>query len=271
MLLKSDKAMDENIKVLFIGDIVGEPGYQILEDCLCDIISKYKIDFVIANAENISDGAGMLKRDVERLLKLPINTLTGGNHTFDKIQFNTFLDESNNILRPNNYPPGVFGKGYATFSIENKNCSICVINLLGRLYMRPNDCPFRSFDKVYNIIGNTAKIIIVDFHAETTSEKYAFAWYVDGRASAVLGTHTHIQTADEKILPKGTAYITDVGMTGPYDSVIGLEKLTSIRKFIYGTPQKHEVAKNDVHIAAVILTIDSVSGKSLKIERLFYP
>ncbi|MGC8858607.1 MAG: TIGR00282 family metallophosphoesterase [Ignavibacteria bacterium] len=271
MLQKNEQTMGENIKVLFIGDIVGEPGYKILKDCLSDIISQHKIDFVIANAENISDGAGMLKRDVERLLELPINTLTGGNHTFDKIQFNTVLNESVNILRPNNYPPGVFGKGYEVFKLENKNCSLCIINLIGRLYMKPNDCPFRSFDKVYNEIAKTTKIIIVDFHAEATSEKYAFAWYVDGRATAVLGTHTHIQTADEKILPKGTAYITDVGMTGPYDSVIGLEKSTSIRKFIYGTPQQHQVAENDTHIAGVILTIDSESGKSLKIDRFFHP
>lgn len=271
MLQKKEKVMAENIKILFIGDVVGETGYQILKAYLSDIISKHKIDFVIANAENISDGAGMIKRDVERLLELPINVLTGGNHTFDKIQFNTFLDESVNILRPNNYPPGVFGKGYAIFKIESKNRSLCVINLIGRLFMKPNDCPFRSFDKVYDVVEKKTKIIIVDFHAEATSEKYAFGWYVDGRASAVLGTHTHIQTADEKILPKGTAYITDVGMTGPYDSVIGLEKWTSIRKFIYGTPQKHQVAENDIHIAGVILNIDADSGKSLKIERVFYP
>lgn len=263
--------MVENIRVLFIGDIVGESGYRILKDHLSNIITQHKIDFVIANAENISDGAGMLKRDVQKLLELPIDVLTGGNHTFDKIQFNSSLNESDKILRPNNYPPGVFGKGYGIFSIKNKNCSLCVVNLIGRLYMKPNDCPFRSFDQVWKEVAEITKIIIVDFHAEATSEKYALGWYVDGRASAVLGTHTHIQTADEKILPGGTAYITDVGMTGPYDSVIGLDKATSIRKFIYGTPQKHLPAENDLHIAGAILTIDSEKGKSLKIERLFYP
>jgi metallophosphoesterase (TIGR00282 family) len=263
--------MPDTAKILFIGDIVGEPGFNITSSLLPGFITKYKIDFVIANGENISGGMGILEKDGNRLLSLPINVLTGGNHTLDKIQSHKFIHEAERILRPLNYPKGVYGNGMGIFSVKERGYKIAVINLLGRVFMKPLDCPFRSFDRVIDKIKETTKVVIVDFHAEATSEKIAFGTYADGRASAVLGTHTHIQTADDRIMAGGTAYITDTGMTGPYDSVIGMKKDSSVKRFIFGTPHKHEVATEEVKFAGIYLEIDILSGKALKIERILFP
>jgi 2',3'-cyclic-nucleotide 2'-phosphodiesterase len=263
--------LKEKINILFISDIIGEPGLNLVKSLLQSFITKYKIDFVIANAENISEGMGILEKDAKKLFELPIDVLTGGNHTMDKIQSHKFINDTPNLLRPNNYPRGAYGHGFGIFPVKNTDFKICVVNLQGRTYMKPIDCPFRSFDWIYEKTREETKIVIVDFHAETTAEKIAFGWYTDGKASAVLGTHTHIQTSDERILPQGTAYITDVGMTGSYDSVIGMKKESSIKRFIYGTPQKHEVATEDLRFAAVICEINSFSGKSTAIKRIFYP
>ena len=262
--------MSKTIKILFIGDIVGQPGYRMTKLVLPGIIEKENVDFVIANGENISDGMGILKRDSDELLGLPIDLLTGGNHTLDKIQSHKFINESRNILRPLNYPKGVYGSGYGIYTTKS-NAKIAVINLIGRVYMKPLECPFRAFDRVYEKIKGETNIIFVDFHAEATSEKIAFGWYADGKVSAVVGTHTHVQTADSRILPGGTAYITDVGMTGPYDSVIGMKKETSIKRYLFGTPFKHEVAEDDVKFAGVLIEIDTETGKSKKIERILKP
>ncbi len=262
--------MSKTIKILFIGDIVGQPGYRMTKLVLPGIIEKENVDFVIANGENISDGMGILKRDSDELLGLPIDVLTGGNHTLDKIQSHKFINESRNILRPLNYPKGVYGSGYGIYTTKS-NAKIAVINLIGRVYMKPLECPFRAFDRVYEKIKGETNIIFVDFHAEATSEKIAFGWYADGKVSAVVGTHTHVQTADSRILPGGTAYITDVGMTGPYDSVIGMKKETSIKRYLFGTPFKHEVAEDDVKFAGVLIEMDTETGKSKKIERILKP
>jgi len=262
--------MSKTIKILFIGDIVGQPGYRMTKLVLPGIIEKENVDFVIANGENISDGMGILKRDSDELLGLPIDVLTGGNHTLDKIQSHKFINESRNILRPLNYPKGVYGSGYGIYTTKS-NAKIAVINLIGRVYMKPLECPFRAFDRVYEKIKGETSIIFVDFHAEATSEKIAFGWYADGKVSAVVGTHTHVQTADSRILPGGTAYITDVGMTGPYDSVIGMKKETSIKRYLFGTPFKHEVAEDDVKFAGVLIEMDTETGKSKKIERILKP
>lgn len=262
--------MSKTVKILFIGDIVGQPGYKLTKLLLPGMIEKESIDFVIANGENISDGMGILKRDADELLSLPINVLTGGNHTLDKIQSHKFINESSNILRPLNYPKGVYGSGFGIFPVR-ENLKIAVINLIGRVYMKPLDCPFRAFDRIYEKIKAETNIIFIDFHAEATSEKIAFGWYADGKVSAVVGTHTHVQTADSRILPGGTAYITDVGMTGPYDSVIGMKKETSIKRYLFGTPFKHEVAEDDVKFAAVLLEIDTETGKSKTIKRILKP
>jgi 2',3'-cyclic-nucleotide 2'-phosphodiesterase len=263
--------MNKNLRILFIGDIVGESGYNIVNLLLNEYIEKEKIDFVIANGENITEGMGLLRKDAERLLSLKIDVLTGGNHTLDKIQSHKFIGESENILRPLNYPKGVYGQGYRIFHVKSKDLKIAVVSMIGRVFMKPLDCPFRAFDKIYERIKEETNIIFVDFHAEATSEKIAFGWYADGRASAVAGTHTHVQTADNRILPNGTAYITDVGMTGPYDSVIGMKKDGSIRRYIYGTPHKHEEADGDVKFAGIITEIDAETGKSKTIKRILHP
>ncbi|MFA5010423.1 MAG: TIGR00282 family metallophosphoesterase [Ignavibacteria bacterium] len=263
--------MNKNVRILFIGDVIGVPGFNMVKLVLPGLIEKEKIDFVIANGENISEGMGILKRDADTLLTLPINVLTGGNHTLDKIQSHKFIDESKNILRPLNYPKGVYGNGYGVFKASNKDVNIAVVNLIGRVFMKPLDCPFRAFDRLYEKIKEEAKVIFVDFHGEATSEKIAFGWYADGRASVVVGTHTHVQTADSRVLPKGTAYITDVGMTGPYESVIGMKADASIRRYIFGTPHKHEVADGDVRFAGIIADIDSETGKANSIKRILYP
>lgn len=263
--------MKEKINVLFIGDIIGDPGYNITVSLLPSLITKHKIDFVIANAENISSGMGVLEKDARKLLELPIDVLTGGNHTMDKIQSHKYLNEADRVLRPANYPRGAFGKGFGIYNVKDSAIKIGVVNLQGRVFMKPIDCPFRGYDWIYEKIKTETNIIIVDLHAETTAEKIAFGWHVDGRASAVFGTHTHIQTADSRVLPGGTAYISDVGMTGPYDSVIGMKKEASIKRFIYATPQKHEVAENDLRLSGVVCCIDPVNGKADSIERIFFP
>ena len=263
--------MNKNVRILFIGDVVGIPGFNIVKLLLPQFIEKEKIDFVIANGENISEGMGILKRDAETLLSLPINVLTGGNHTLDKIQSHKFIDESPNVLRPLNYPKGVYGNGYGIFKASEKDVKIAVVSLIGRVFMKPLDCPFKAFDRLYEKIKDEVKVIFIDFHGEATSEKIAFGWYADGRASVVVGTHTHVQTADSHVLPKGTAYITDVGMTGPYESVIGMKTDASIRRYIFGTPHKHEVAEGDVRFAGIIADVDSETGKANSIKRILYP
>ncbi len=263
--------MKETLNILFIGDVIGEPGFNLLKSLLPSYISKYKVDFVIVNSENISGGLGILEKDAKKLLGLDVDVLTGGNHTLDKIQTHKYLNEAEKVLRPINYPKGVYGKGYGIYEVKNTGVKICVSNFQGRIYMKPLDCPFRAFDSLYEKVKEITNIIIIDFHAEVTAEKIAFGWHCDGRASAVLGTHTHIQTADNRILPGGTAYITDVGMTGPYDSVIGMNKDTSLRRFIYQTPQKHTIAEGDLRFAAVVFAIDTNNGKAIKIERIFFP
>jgi len=263
--------LSETVNILFIGDVIGDPGYNILKSLLPGFITKYKIDFTIANAENITEGVGILQKDAVKLLDLGIDVLTGGNHTMDKIQTHKFISEAERLLRPLNYPRGAYGRGYGIFQVTGKMSKIAVINLQGRTFMKPIDCPFRSFDFIYEKIKNEARIIFVDFHAETTSEKIAFGWHSDGRVSAVIGTHTHVQTADERILPNGTAYLTDAGMTGPYDSVIGMKTESSLKRFIYATPQKHEVATENIKIAGVVLKIDADTGKAISVERILYP
>ena len=263
--------MSDKINILFVGDIIGEPGYNILSSLLPGFVSKYKTDFVIANAENITEGMGILEKDAKKLLDLGIDVLTGGNHSMDKIQAHKFIGEADKLLRPLNYPRGAYGKGFGVYNVSGNMAKVAVINLQGRAFMKPIDCPFRAFDFAYEKVKDDTKIIFVDFHAETTAEKIAFSWHADGRASAVIGTHTHVQTADERILPGGTAYLTDAGMTGPYDSVIGMKKESSIKRFIFATPQKHEVATGDLKIACVHLSIDKTTGKTLEIKRILFP
>ncbi|MDP4115782.1 MAG: TIGR00282 family metallophosphoesterase [Bacteroidota bacterium] len=258
-----------SINILFIGDIVGKPGMNVVQTWLPSIIQKYKADFVIVNGENASDGKGCTDKEGRPLFDIGVNVITGGNHTWDKHQSQDYLKEEPRVLRPLNYPKGAYGNG---FHIANtKKGKVAVVNLQGRTFMTPIDCPFRSADWVLNRIGNDTKVVIIDFHAEATAEKEALAYYLDGKVSAIIGTHTHVQTNDERILKNKTAYITEVGMTGPYDSIIGMKVTPALNRFLYQTPQKYETAEEDVHLCGVFLKIDTDTGNALEIEKIMFP
>ncbi len=259
----------KSISVLFIGDIIGAPGLDFTQTFLPSIIQKYKPDLIIANGENISDGKGCTEKEAKILFDLGVKVITGGNHTWDKHQSQDFLKQEPRSLRPLNYPKGTHGNGFILLDVDK--FKVAVINLQGRTFMNPIDCPFRSAEWIIAKLKNETKIVIIDFHAEATAEKMALANFLDGKVSCIIGTHTHIQTSDERILPNGTGYITDVGMTGPYDSVIGMKSQAAINRFLYQTPQKYETAKDEIHLSAVFFSIDCNTGKTLSIERIFFP
>jgi metallophosphoesterase (TIGR00282 family) len=249
------------MRILFIGDIFGSPGRRIVADHLQDIIKAQSIDLAIANAENSAGGFGVTPAIAEDLFKLGIDALTTGNHIWDKREIYDYLDRTSRLLRPANYPPGVPGKGVVIV----KGCAI--INLQGRVYMPHTDCPFRAADQILAELDPAIKVRFVDFHAEVTSEKISMGWYLDGRVSAVIGTHTHVPTADSRILPGGTAYQTDAGMTGPYDSVIGVEKDMILKRFMTAMPVRMEAAKGSVELHSVIIDVDEATGKAAAIRR----
>ena len=258
-----------NIHILFIGDIVGKPGLEMVQTWLPGLAKKYKADFIIANGENAADGKGCTEKEGKILFDLGIDVITGGNHTWDKHQSQEYLRTEPRSLRPLNYPKGTYGNGYII--AESKKGKVAVINLQGRSFMSMIDCPFRSAEWVLKKIISETKIVIVDFHAEATAEKLALANFLDGKISAVIGTHTHIQTADERILPNGTGYMTDCGMTGPYDSIIGMKTEAALNRFLYQTPQKYQTATDNVHLCAVFLKVDLETGKTVEIERIILP
>jgi len=253
------------MKILFIGDIVGNPGRKALTDGLPDLVSKLKIDFVIANAENAAGGFGITESIGEELFSLGIHVLTSGNHIWDKKEAVTYITKESRLLRPANYPPDVPGFGSIVMNTPSGD-RIGVLNLSGRVFMAPMDCPFRKAKEEIAALKKQAKIIIVDFHAEATSEKSAIGWFLDGEVSAVIGTHTHVQTADEKILPKGTAFITDVGMTGPADSIIGVKKEQIIQKFLTQIPTRFETAKGETMLSCAVLEVNPKTGLSTSIQ-----
>ncbi len=259
------------IKILFIGDIFGQSGLLAISNFFPIFLEKYDPDFVIGNAENADDGKGIIPETAETLFSAGFDVLTTGNHIWDNWKSRYFLAKTNKVLRPMNYPSGNPGLGYYVYDIPETDSKIGVINLQGRTFMYTIDCPFHAADRAINDISNKTNVIIVDFHAETTAEKIALAHYLDGKVSALIGTHTHIQSADERILPKGTAFITDVGMTGPYNSVVGLKIETALKRFLLQTPHKFEQASGEEHIAGVYLEIEKSNGKCTKIERFFYP
>jgi hypothetical protein len=258
--------------ILFIGDVVGNPGLQIVSKMLKGFISKYAIDFVICNGENAHNGKGMSLEALNLLSEAGVDVVTGGNHIWNNFNFFDTLKTNERVLRPQNYPKGTYGKGYGVYKLPRGLGNITVLNLQGRTFMSPIDCPFRTADWVIKQSKEqSSSVIVVDFHAEATAEKLALAWYLDGRVSAVIGTHTHVQTADERILPKGTGYLTDVGMTGPHQSVIGMQVKSAIDRMLYQTPHKYECATDDVHMSAVLISLDLSSGKTLSMQRIFYP
>ncbi len=233
-------------------------------------IDKHKVDFVIANGENAAEGKGITDKIAQRFFGVGINVITSGNHIWDKFQIHEYMMREKNLLRPLNFPKGSYGSGYTVYDLGEKG-KVGVLNLQGRVFMYPIDDPFRTADWALDKIKAETNIVVVDIHAEATAEKVAMGWYLDGKVSAVVGTHSHIQTADERILPGGTAYITDVGMTGPYDSIIGMKKEGAMKRFLYATPSRYEAADSDARLAAVVFSIDKSTGKAANIERIFYP
>lgn len=255
------------MKVLFIGDIVGKNGRQTVKNLLPNLVSRYKLDLVIANGENSAGGFGITEKTAGELFDCGIHIITTGNHVWDKKEAVPYIAKEMRILRPLNYPSEVPGFGSILFTLPNKE-KIGIINISGRVFMNTLDCPFRTGKSEVEKLKQETNIIIIDFHAEATSEKIAFGYYMDGKASAVVGTHTHVQTADEKILPGGTAYITDVGMTGPQTSVIGIEKEQILERFLTHMPRKYDVAGGKGLLSAVVIEIDDKSGKAVAIQRL---
>jgi len=255
------------VKVLFIGDIVGGTGRKMVQDFLPKIKSKYEIDVTLINVENMAGGFGITPTTVEEMYQAGANLLSGGNHSFDKKEGIAVLEDDPYIVRPANFPEGTPGRGWASYSLSADK-KIALINIMGRTFMDPLDCPFTKVTELLKEVKKITPNVIVDFHAEATSEKVAMGWHLDGKVSAVVGTHTHIQTADERVLEQGTAYISDLGMTGPYDSVIGMKKEPIIEKFITKRGRKFETASQDPWLCGVVIDIDETSGKARSIERL---
>lgn len=257
--------VSEKIKALILGDIVGQPGCRAVFIGLKSLIKEYKADFVVINGENAADGFGITPEIASQVFASGADVITSGNHIWQKQEIYSLLDSDEPILRPANYPPSAPGKGYII--IEIKGFKIAVLNLQGRRDFGDLDCPFQAGLAYTKKLKSKSDIIIVDFHAESASEKEALAIYLDGKVSAVLGTHTHVQTADERILPGGTAYLSDLGMTGPTDSVIGSDHTLSVRRSLTQMPLKHEVADNPAVISGVVLDLDTSTGKCLSIKR----
>ena len=256
------------MKILFIGDIVGKPGRRTVAELLPGVKADVSPDFIVANGENIAGGIGVTKETALEVFRSGVDVLTLGNHVFARKDVCQFLDEEPRILRPANYPAGVPGRGWAVYSAGTGQ-AIALINLSGRVFMAEHlEDPFRVSDGILEEAAARTKVVLVDFHGEATSEKGAFAWYADGRVTAVVGTHTHVQTADERILPGGTACITDVGMTGPVDSVIGVRKELIISRFLTQMPNKFEVADGEAVLSAVLIEADPATGRALRIERI---
>ncbi len=255
------------VKIIFISDIIGKPGRLALRGLLPDLVYEYGPDMVVANGENAAGGFGITAEVFEELKDLDIDIITSGNHIWDKKNLVPYLEERHDLLRPHNYPAEVPGRGWTVFTCAS-GIKVGVINLAGRVFMNAIDCPFKSGREAAAKLREETNIILLDMHAETTSEKSAMGWHMDGLVSAVVGTHTHVQTSDERILPQGTAFITDCGMTGPMDSIIGMRKEKVMERFLTSMPVRLEVAKGDVELQGVFLTINAADGRALEIKRI---
>ncbi|MDQ0253639.1 metallophosphoesterase (TIGR00282 family) [Evansella vedderi] len=254
------------MKVLFIGDVVGSPGRKTLKEYLPKLKQKYRPDVTIVNGENAAGGKGLTDKVYYEIRETGADIITLGNHAWDKKEIFDFIDKTDELVRPANFPEGTPGVGYVIKKVGSQK--IAVINGQGRAFMPAIDCPFRTLENIVNEVKEKTPIIFVDFHAEATSEKQAMGWFLDGKASAVVGTHTHVQTADERILPGGTAFITDVGMTGPYDGILGVEKEAVIHKFLTSLPVRFEVTSGREQLSGVFITIDNKSGLAESIKRI---
>lgn len=256
------------MRVLFIGDIVGRPGRHALARLLPELRKRFGLDAVVANAENAAGGFGLTRKVLDELLGYGVDVLTTGNHIWDKKEALQFVDAGIPILRPANYAPGVPGKGLHRHEFHDGRV-LWVLNLQGKILMPPVDCPFRAADRILSELPPGERCILVDMHAEATSEKRGMGWYLDGRVSVVVGTHTHVPTADVEILPKGTGYLTDAGMTGPYESVIGMAAEDSLKRLLTGMPTILNVAKGSPRLAGLYAELDDTTGRCVNIESVF--
>jgi metallophosphoesterase (TIGR00282 family) len=255
------------LNILCLGDIVGRPGRKIIADKLKSLVTERSIDCVIANAENAAGGSGLTPQIYNKLLRYGVNLITLGDHTYRKRDIIQTLETADNIVRPANFSASAAGKGSAIYK-TGKGPTVAVVALIGRLFMKPGDCPYNMIDRLLPPLQQQADVIVVDMHAEATSEKIAMGYHLDGRVSLCFGTHTHVVTADEKILPKGTAYITDIGMTGPHDSILGRGAESVLKSFRTQMPFPFEIATGDVRMNGVLATIDSHTKKAERIERI---
>jgi hypothetical protein len=256
------------MNILCIGDVVGKPGRKVLEEVLPKLKEEFALDCVIVNGENAAGGSGITPRIADQLFRAGCDVMTMGDHVWDRPDLLEYFEKQPKIIRPENFSEGAPGCGWCIIETQAKH-KVAVVNLLGRVFVKYyTDCPFRRMEAVLEKIRKITKTIVVDFHAEATSEKIAMGWFLDGRVSAVVGTHTHVQTADEKILPQGTAYITDLGMTGPYDSVIGQIKEKIVQRFVSGLPTRFEVAKDDPLLCGVVIDVNERTGTARKITRI---
>jgi len=254
------------MRLMFIGDVVGSPGRKMVEQYIPKLKMKYKPNIVIINGENAAGGKGITEKIYRGFIELGAHAVTLGNHAWDNREIFEFIEEAKALVRPANFPEGVPGKGIAYVQVDS--IEVAIINLQGRTFLPVTDCPFKKADELIREASQRTPIIFVDFHAEATSEKQAMGWYLDGRVSAVVGTHTHVQTADNRILPKGTAYITDVGMTGPYDGILGVDREAVLKKFLTALPVRFEVTAGRSQLNGVLIEIDERTGKAKSIERI---
>lgn len=254
------------MRILFVGDVVGSSGRQMIQDYVPKLKKKYSPTVTIINGENAAGGRGITEKIYRSFLEAGAQAVTLGNHAWDNREVFEFIDNAKYLVRPANFPEGTPGKGLIFLNCNG--IEVAIINLQGRTFLPPLDCPFKKVDDLIAQAKKRTSIIFIDFHAEATSEKQALGWYVDGRATAVVGTHTHVQTADNRILPNGTAYITDVGMTGPYDGILGMERGAVLKKFLTALPVRFEVAEGRTQLSAVLVDVNPSTGKASRIERI---
>jgi len=258
------------VNILFIGDVNGRAGRNLVREHLDRLVDRHSVDYAVANVENAADGFGVTPALAAELAGHGLHVMTSGNHIWDKAEILPYIEENRFLLRPHNYPGGTPGTGVHVGSTAS-GIPVAVINLMGRVFMTPLDCPFRTADRVLRELEGRCRVILVDFHAEATSEKVAMGWHLDGRVSAVLGTHTHVQTSDERVLPGGTAVITDAGMTGSRDSVIGIEKELALRRFLQQMPVRFACARRNPRLCGVVVDVDESTGRARGIQRLDLP
>jgi len=257
------------MKIMMIGDVYGEPGRAALARQLPKLRDQHHADFIVVNVENAAGGFGVTQAIAESVLDLGVDVMTTGNHVWDKREITGYIAKENRLLRPANYPAGTPGVGYVT--VKAGPHRVTVINLMGRVFMNPIDCPFRKAEAILEAAGGETPIRLVDFHCEATSESVAMGWWLDGKVTAVVGTHRHVQTADERVLPGGTAYITDLGMTGPTDGVIGVDREQILQRFLSQMPIRFETAKGPTALHGVVITVEPETGRATAIERLRVP